>query len=294
MSSTKIWLSSLGRPVDQDEARISVFDRGFLYGDSVYETLRTSGGHFVEWTAHLDRLRRSGEGIGLEILLDNEAIHRALLSTVAASGNADSRVRIVVTRGVGPLMLDLREAEDQELVIFVQPLVVPSRERYERGVSAVIVGDTPRPTQPGLKTGNYLPNILALKRATERRGEDAIVCNRVGEITEGATSNLFMVHKGEVSTPPVEVGLLPGITRRRVIDLCEQLGLALHERHITPDALRASSEVFLTSSIRGIMPVTTLDGEMMSGGSPGPRTRQLMAAYEAWLSVIARGDGAPA
>ena len=101
-----------------------------------------------------------------------------------------------------------------------------------------------------------------------------------------------MVHSGEVITPPVEVGLLAGITRRRVIALCEQEGIVLHERRITPDVLRASSEVFLTSSIRGIMPVTKLDGDTVGGGGPGPKTRQLMTAYEAWLSAIACGDGA--
>jgi branched-chain amino acid aminotransferase len=292
MSSTRIWLSSLGVPVEPADAKISVFDRGFLYGDSVYETLRTSGGKFVRWHAHLDRLRRSAQGIGLEIAYGDADIRSAVRQTVEASGNSESRIRIVVTRGTGPLMLDVRGAEDQQLVVFVQPLTPISDAVYERGVSAVIVGDGPGLTQPGLKTGNYLPNILALKQAIEQRGDDAIVCNRAGEVAEGATSNVFMVSAGELSTPPLEDGLLAGITRSRVIELCAEVGLTLHERSISPAGLRSADEVFLTSSIRGIMPVTRLDGQPMSGERPGELTRRLMGAYEVWLSAIARGESA--
>jgi branched-chain amino acid aminotransferase len=292
MASTRIWISSLGRAVEPAEARISVFDRGFLYGDSVYETLRTSGGKFVEWGRHIQRLRRSAGGIGLEIDYSDEAIREAVRKTVEASGNEDSRIRIVVTRGTGPMMLDVREAENQQLVIFVQPLVLLGDEAYERGVSAVIIGDGPRMTQPGLKTGNYLPNILALKRAIEQRGEDALVCNALGEVVEGATSNLFLIEKGEVFTPPLEAGLLAGITRSRVIALSAEVGLTLTETRILPQRLREAEEVFLTSSVRGIMPVTRLDGRTVGQGGPGPITRKLMGAYEGWLESVARGESA--
>jgi branched-chain amino acid aminotransferase len=282
----------MGRPVEPAEARISVFDRGFLYGDSVYETLRTSGGEFVEWEPHMDRLRRSAGGIGLNISYSDEDIADAVRQTIEASGNEDSRVRIVVTRGAGKMMLDIREAQDQQLVVFVQPLVLLPEEAYERGVSVHIIGDGPRLTQPGLKTGNYLPNILALKRAIEKRGEDAIVCNAAGEVVEGATSNVFMVEAGRVFTPPLEAGLLAGITRSRVITLCGEVGLELSEERIMPERLRSASELFLTSSVRGIMPVTNLDDSVVGDGGPGPLTRKLMAAYEAWLAAIARGESA--
>ena len=284
---TRIWLSSAGGPVAPEDARISVFDRGFLYGDSVYETLRTAGGHLVEWQAHVDRLHRSAEGIGLELPFDEPTLRAAVRETLDAAGNTDSRVRIVVTRGTGPMMLDVRGTEDPQLVIFVQPHVELEDAAYARGVAAHIIGAAPV-SHPGLKTGNYLPNILALKRAIELRGDDAIVCNREGEVAEGATSNVFMVRGGELLTPPIEAGLLQGITRERVLGLCAELGLVVHERRFTPDELRAADEVFLTSSVRGVMPVTRLDGAVISGGKPGPLTAKIMAANRAYLAEIAR------
>lgn len=286
--TTKIWMSSRGAPVDPADATISVFDRGFLYGDSVYETLRTAGGKLVEWTEHMQRLERSAAGIGLELPFDEAELLEAVHATMAAAANPESRIRIVVTRGAGPMMLDIRGASDAQLVVFVQPLVELEAEAYERGVSAHIIGHQPSP-HPGLKTGNYLPNILAVKRAIELRGDDAILCNREGEIAEGATSNVFMVRGGSLTTPPLEAGLLAGITRQRVLGLCEQLGLRVDERRILPDELRLADEVFLTSSVRGVMPVTQLDDQPMSGGAPGPVTRRLMDANRAYLAKIAAG-----
>ena len=287
---TKVWLSRLGRAVDPHEATVSVFDRGFLYGDSVYETLRTIGGHYVEWDEHIERLHRSASGIGLEIPFDDAALRAAVDEAHEASGNVDSRIRIVVTRGSGHIMLDVRDVEDPQLVVYVQRLVETAPEAYERGLSAVIV-DSRASTHPGLKTGNYLPNILALQRAIEARGEDAILCNRDGEIAEGATSNIFMVEGGKVYTPELETGLLAGITRQRVIGIAARLGIELHETRILPERLREADEVFLTSSVRSIMPVTRLDGVEMSGGGPGPVTRRLMEANTAYLQGIASGGG---
>lgn len=287
---TKIWMSSLGRAVDPADAVVSVFDRGFLYGDSIYETLRTVGGKLVEWEAHMQRFQRSAAGIGLDMPFAEPEIRRAVQATLDAAGNAEGRVRVVITRGTGPMMLDVRGANDAQLVVFVQPLVELPDEAYERGVSAAIIGHSPI-SHPGLKTGNYLPNILALKRAIELRGEDAIVCNREGEVAEGATSNVFMVNTDDgstqVTTPPLEAGLLAGITRGRVIKLCAQLGLQIEERRFRPDELRAADEVFLTSSVRGVMPVTRLDDVPKSGGAPGPTTRKLLAANRAYLAEIA-------
>lgn len=278
---------------------MSVFDRGFLYGDSVYETLRTSGGVIVELERHLRRLHHSADGIALEIPFSDAAIVAAVQETLAAAAGPDAggerRIRIVLTRGGGPMMLDTRRSEAPLLVVFVQPLEVPTGAQYDAGISAVIVerSKTHRGfIDPGLKTGNYLPSIMALRIAIERNGDDAILCTPEGNIAEGATSNVFLVEGGEVWTPHLDEGLLSGITRARVLELAAELGLRTHESTISPERLRGADEVFLTSSIRGVMPVTRLDGEMVGDGRMGPVTRRIHEAYRADLVAIARGSAA--
>jgi branched-chain amino acid aminotransferase len=283
-----VYLSSVGRPVAPSEAKISVFDRGFLYGDSVYETLRTSGGHLVEWELHLRRLERSAQGIALEMPFSDQALESAVQQTLEAAGNPDSRVRVVVTRGAGAIALDIREAIGPQLVVYVQPLVALPREAYEKGIGAVIV-DVRRGAEVGLKTGNYLPNILALRQAIEKSGEDAIMTNFEGAVAEGATSNVFMVRQGRVLTPSLATGVLEGITRHTVLELTRGLGLEARETTIMPSELRAADELFLTSSVRGVMPVTRLDGHTVGNGTPGPVTRRILVAYQAYLASIARG-----
>lgn len=286
--STKIWLSTAGEPRDPQDATISVFDRGFLYGDSVYETLRTSNRRIVELGAHLDRLRRSADGIAFELPFSDAEITDAVERTLVAADNPDSRIRIIVTRGTGPIALDTRLAESPIMVVIVSPLVLPTAEEYERGIPAVIVPEREGSIRPGLKTGNYLGNILALRRAHELGAEDAIMCNADGAVAEGATSNLFMVVAGSVHTPSLATGLLAGITRGVVIRLLrERLGLPTCERTILPGELRGADELFLTSSVRGIMPVTTLDGAVVGSGSVGPLTRRVMMVYEDFLNEVA-------
>ena len=286
---TKVWLSTHARPLNPEDATISVLDRGFLYGDSVYETLRTSGGKVVEIEAHLERLDHSAAGIAFEQPFEHAAITRALSDTIEAASNSESRIRLIVTRGTGPLTLDSRVAESPLLAIIVQPLVLPSADDYERGIVAVVVGDRGGAVRPGLKTGNYLGNILALRRAHDLGAEDAIMCNG-GAVAEGATSNVFMIVGGEAHTPSLMTGLLAGITRQSIIDLLrDRLGIRVHERTITPDELRAADEVFLTASVRGVMPVSTLDGEVVGKGSCGPVTRRVIDAYNAYLDQVARG-----
>ncbi|MCA9695299.1 MAG: aminotransferase class IV [Myxococcales bacterium] len=283
--STKVWLSTHARPLDPEDATISVFDRGFLYGDSVYETLRTAGGSVVQLDEHLERLRRSAAGIAFELPFDGAAIQAAMAATLAAAANADSRVRVIVTRGTGPMSLDTRVARSPLLVIMVSPLEVPSLAERERGIAAVTVG---RETtiRPGLKTGNYLGNILAVRSAHEQGAEDAILCNDDGAVAEAATSNLFMVRAGHVSTPSLATGLLAGITRGTIMTLLEtELGLPVVERTILADELRDADELFLTSSVRGVMPVTTLDGARVGEGSAGPVTRRVFEVYDRFLGL---------
>jgi branched-chain amino acid aminotransferase len=290
--STKVYLSTAGRPLDPAEATVSVFDRGFLYGDSVYETLRTAGGAPVEMTRHLDRLRRSGLGIGLEIPFDDATLRRVVAETHAASGNPDSYVRMIVTRGTGPLMLDPRVSTSPLLVVLVQPLQLPAPALYEAGLAVRIVDVhkiSARSLDPTLKTGNYLNSIQALRQATDSAASDAIMCSPQGQVAEGATSNVFMVRGGALATPSLATGLLEGITRALVIHLAAELGIPCSEATIWPDELRAADEVFLTSSVRGPMPVTTLDAAPVGAGGVGAVTRRIMTRYAAYIDAVAAG-----
>ncbi|MBK9754300.1 MAG: aminotransferase class IV [Nannocystis sp.] len=290
--ASKVYLSSAGRVLDPGEASVSVFDRGFLYGDSVYETLRTAGGRPVELARHLDRLRRSALGIGLEIPFTDVALRAAIAETHAASGNADSYVRVIVTRGTGPLMLDPRVSSSPLLVVLVQELKLPTAALYEAGLSVRIVDVhkiSARSLDPTLKTGNYLNSIQALRQAAESAAEDAILCSPAGDVAEGATSNVFMVRAGELLTPALATGLLEGITRALVLALATELGIGWRETKIWPDELRAADEVFLTSSVRGAMPVTTLDGQRVGAGGVGPVTRRILTRYQAYIDAVAGG-----
>jgi branched-chain amino acid aminotransferase len=294
--STKVYLSTLGRTVDPDDAKISVFDRGFLFGDSVYETMRTAGGLPVELQRHVARLHRSAAGIGLDIPFRDPEIAAAITGCHQAAGNEESYVRVIVTRGTGPIMLDPRQSESPTLVVVVQTLHLPSDEDYERGVSAVIVEVQKAGgglLDPGIKTGNYLNNILALRQAIARGAEDAILSNGQGHVAEGATSNVFFVKDGELCTPHLETGLLAGITREVVCELATETGMAPTERVVRPDELRAADEVFLTSSVRGIMPVTRLDGRSVAQGGAGPVTRALRDRYARYLAEYNASGLAP-
>ncbi len=266
-----------------EEAKISVFDRGFLYGDSVYETIGTAYGRLFAAREHLVRLERSAERIGLRSPPRAE-IEKAVAETIAAAGNPESRVRVILTRGAGKLDLDPASTDDTQLIVIVFPLGAPTPEMYAKGVAVAIVSITrnnPRAIDPAVKSGNYLNNVLALGEARRRSGAyEAILCADDGCIAEGSTSNIFVVRGGEIWTPPPAVGILDGITRAKVIELCRANGLAFQERRFSPDELRGADEAFITSATRGVLPVTVVDEKPVGAGAPGPVTRRLMDLYD--------------
>jgi branched-chain amino acid aminotransferase len=272
-----------GRVCLPEDAKISVFDRGFLYGDSVYETIGTAYGRLFAASEHLDRLERSARRVGMRVPPRVE-IERAIADTVAAAGNTESRVRVILTRGAGKLDLDPASCDDTQLVVIVFPLGAPTAEMYEKGVSLAVVSvarNDPRAIDPAVKSGNYLNNVLALGEARRRTGAyEAILCAADGSVAEGSTSNVFAVVAGEVRTPPPEVGILDGITRAKVIELCRESHIPFAERRILPDELRAADEVFITSATRGVLPVTRIDERPVGTGVPGTVTRRLMALYD--------------
>lgn len=270
-----------------EDARISVFDRGFLYGDSVYEVIRTYQGVPFELDAHLARLESSAHRIGMRLPVPLSTFAAEVAETHAASGNPDSYVRIVSTRGSGTLGLDPRLAEDPVRMVIAMPLNPPGPEAYRDGVAIALVSvrrNLRDAIDPAAKTGNYLNSVMALAEAKTRGAYEAVMLDHRDYVTEGASSNVFCVMGETILTPPLDVGILEGITRAVVFKVCRQAGLRVLELPLTAQALEAADEVFITSSIREIVPVVRVDDSKVGAGVPGPvyaRIRQLFDAYVA-------------
>jgi branched-chain amino acid aminotransferase len=274
---------------DEKTAVIPVFDRGFLYGDSVYEVPRTVQGKPLDLDRHLDRLDRSSAQIGIP-LFPRAELFDAVARALAAAGNPDSYIRVVVTRGAGEISLDPAAADRPRLIVLVKDLRLPPPEDYERGVDVALVGvmrNPRRAVDPAVKSGNYLNNILAFAEARRRGASEAFMLNAEGRLVEGSTSNIFIVTGDRVRTPAFEDGLLDGITRRRILDLCAGAGIPAEEAHLSADDLREADEVFLSSSVRGVLPVTSESGAPIGDGRPGPVTRMVMRLYAGHLDQVA-------
>jgi branched-chain amino acid aminotransferase len=286
-----------GKIHDERTAVVPVFDRGFLYGDSVYEVTRTVAGRPLDLDRHLDRLERSAAAIDMRVPPRVEIVD-AIDQTLRVAANAESYLRVIATRGAGDIGLDPALADRPRLVVIVRPLALPTAEQIKNGVDVAIVSvrrNLRRALDPAVKSGNYLNNVLALAEARRtQRAHESIMCNAEGLLVEGSTSNIFVVNRGMVRTPALEDGLLDGITRRRVLELARAEGIECEETHLLPDALRGADEAFLTSSIRGVLPVVVVDGVPVRDGRPGPITRRVMQSYERYLAAAAgRGMSPP-
>ena len=279
-----------GRLVPPEQALVPVLDRGFLYGDSVYEVVRTYGGRPFAVERHLLRMERTAARIALT-LPAREHLLAELQRTLDAAGNAESYARIIVTRGEGKFGLGLHLADGlHRLVIIVRPLEQPAPEVYERGLQMAIARTRRNPPQsldPALKTGNYLNNILALREAHDAGADDAILLDLAGHVTEASTSNVFFVHAGMIVTPPLALGMLEGVTRGIAIEVARAEGLMVREEPHGPEALAAADEVFVTSTLREVLPVTSLvfldsgaRTRQVANGKPGPLSQRLHAAFK--------------
>ena len=265
-----------------EQAFVSVYDRGFLYGDSVFETLRTYGGKAYAIEEHLLRLVRSAERVLITIPVALAELRDEVLRAIEASKNLDSYVRIMVTRGTGPMGLDPDLAEHPSRVVLVEPLVVPSSESYRSGIGAIFVRTaraTDATSAEGAKVANYLTSLLALREARLAGAAEALVVDGRGFVVEGATSNLFVVAKGELATPPEEAGILPGITRAHLLEAARNLGIVTHLQPVSESALLAADEVFISSSIREVLPVVRVGSHTIGSGVPGLVTRRLHAEF---------------
>ena len=285
-----------GRLVSPREATVSVFDRGFLYGDSVYEVVRTYAFRPFELTRHLERLGRSARRLALTLPWDAARIRAELLRTLEASRGGDPAdppetapwnagersIRIIMTRGAGEVGLDPALAVEPRAIVIAGPLRAPPARAYREGAGCRIVGvrhDAPDAVDTTAKTGAHLSNVLAMKEAREAGAHEALLLDRDGFVTEGASSNVFAVRGGRLETPSLAAGILEGVTRGIVIELAQAEGSPVREAALRPDDLAGADEIFITSTAREILPVTVLDGRAVGSGRVGPCTTRLHASF---------------
>ena len=266
------------------EARVSVLDRGFLYGDSVFETLRTYGGVPFALERHLARLEWSASLAHIPMPLSRQALSQEITAAVASAGNPESYVRVMITRGTGELGLDPGLAGTPARVVIVTPLAVPKAEVYERGIAAVtfpLRRSADGTEAAGAKIGNYLVSVLAMGKARDRGAAEALIVDGAGRVVEGATSNVFFVADGALVTPPEDAGILPGITRAVVLDVAASLGIPVSFRCPTIGELLTMDEMFISSSIRELVAVVRVDDTAVGDERPGPVYRRLLDAFRA-------------
>lgn len=270
-----------GMIVPLDAARVSVLDRGFLYGDAVFEALRTYRGRPDALEQHLVRLEQSCAILGFSLGVARAELASEIERAIAAVPAPERYLRIMITRGELPEALAPQGATRSRRVIVVRPLSVAASALYERGIRASSYVAPPSPLWAGAKPSAYLNNLLALGRAQAAGVDDALLLGAGGELLEGATSSAFVVQAGELFTPPLALGILPGITRDRVLGCARASGLHVREKLLTIHDVYRADELFLTSSVRLIVAVVEVDGVRIGSGEPGPVTRQVAAAYRA-------------
>lgn len=278
-----------GSILPEADARIPVLDRGFLFGDSIYEVIRTVGGVPFAWPEHLARLRTSAAGIGLQLDLDDRAIMQRATATMAQAANPESYVRIIVTRGTGTAPnIDLAWAPGPpRWAILVRPLPAPSGKPIHLAVIDRRRND-PRALDPAVKSGNYLNNVLGLAEARALGATDCVFLNSRDMVSEASTANLFAVRGGAVQTPPLSAGILAGVTRSLLLHYCRQQGIACAEQDLTVADLRHADELFLSSTLRDVAAVSMLDGAAIGDGQPGPITRRLIEGFGAEVRRLSR------
>ncbi len=276
----KIWLD--GKLVDQEEAKISVFDHGLLYGDGVFEGIRVYNGRVFELEAHIKRLYESAKVIRLVVPMSRSKLIGAVEKTVEANAVIDGYIRLVVTRGTGTLGLNPLICENSKLFIIADNIQLYPEELYEKGmkvVSATTVRNHPLAIPPQVKSLNYLNNILAKIEALDNDVPEAIMYNHEGYVAEATGDNVFIVRDGVIYTPPAEAGSLEGITRGIVIKLAKEEGLEVVEKNLTRFDLYICDEFFLTGTAAEVIGIVEIDGRVIGDGKPGPVTRLLRKKF---------------
>ncbi len=272
-----------GKYYDKPDAKISVYDHGLLYGDGVFEGIRVYHGKVFRLKEHLERLYDSARSIALEIPMGREELAKAVEETVRVNERRDGYIRLVVTRGTGTLGLDPRKC-DSQIIIIVDGISLYPEELYENGleiITAATIRSHPAALSPRVKSLNYLNNILAKIEAIRGGCLEALMLNHKGEVAECTGDNVFILKHGELRTPPIDAGILEGVTRNAVIELAtKRAGLTVKEMVLTRHDVFTAEEFFLTGTAAEIIPVVKCDGRPIGTGKPGPVTKRLRELFK--------------
>ncbi|HMC75611.1 MAG TPA: aminotransferase class IV [Vicinamibacterales bacterium] len=281
-----------GKIAPADQAVVPVYDHGFVYGEGVYETLRTYNRVPFLYDRHMRRLRQSAERLLLDVPFSDKALLQWMDQTVAAAGELEEGyIRVLLTRGVGDLNYDPKSTPTPTTVIIVKPLEAPAPRVFDDGIRIALVDmlrNHPKSVNPIIKSNNLLNNALAMQAAYRAGAEEALMCNYRGELTECSQANFFMVRGGAALTPASDAGLLEGVTRAFIFELGKEIGIDVREEVLTPKDLATADEMFITSTTRELSPVVNVDGRAVGSGKPGPVTRQLLELYQRRAQELTR------
>ncbi len=271
-----------GTLLPEGQVRISPFDHGFLYGDGIFEGIRAYNGRIFELEAHLERLFDSAKSLLLDIPTGREGIADAILATVRANQLHNAYIRLVVSRGPGDLGLDPFKCPDPTILIIADQIQLFPEELYETGLplaSAALRRPSGDVLNPQIKSLNYLNSVLAKIEAHQRGVPEMVLLNQLGHVVEGTGDNIFIVRKGTLITPPRSAGILPGITRRVVMELAGEAGYTVQEENFTLHELYNADECFLTGTAAELIPAISCDGRVIGSGRPGPVARALRTRF---------------
>lgn len=282
--SLKVYIN--GKLVDKEQACVSVFDHGFLFGDGIFEGMRSYGGKVFRLEEHLRRLWDSAKSIWLEIPITREEMAQAVNDTLKVNSIQDGYIRLIVTRGQGTLGLDAHLCKNPLIVIITDHIALYPAEFYEKGleiITASTMRNHPAAMNPRIKSLNYLNNILAKIEGHHAGCVEALMLNHKGEVAECTGDNIFLVRDGQLLTPPTDAGILEGITRAAVMELAVEAGVPVREMAITRHDVYVADECFLTGSAAEVIPVVKVDDRVIGDGHPGPVTRDLAQRFRALI-----------
>ncbi|OAJ72567.1 branched-chain amino acid aminotransferase [Brevibacillus sp. SKDU10] len=284
MTQQLIYLN--GEFVEKENAKISVYDHGFLYGDGIFEGIRVYNGNIFRLQEHIERLYESALSIMLVIPMKIEEMMDAVVETVRKNELRDAYIRLVISRGDGDLGLDPRSCKRANIVIIVEQLRLFPQELYETGLKIVTVPtrrNKPDALNPKIKSLNYLNNVMVRMEASMANVSEALMLNSEGYVTEGSGDNIFLVKKGVIYTPPTYLGALDGITRQAIMDIARELGYVVKEEPFTRHDVYIADEVFLTGTAAEVISVSEVDARVIRDGKPGPVTKQLLEEFRRYV-----------
>lgn len=282
------WIYLNGEFVKKEDATISVFDHGFLYGDGIFEGIRIYNGNIFKCKEHLDRLYDSAHSIALTIPLTQDEMEQVLIESVNKNGLRDGYIRLVVSRGPGNLGLDPRSCPKANVIVIVEQLQLYSDEAYENGLKIISVStrrNVPDALNPKIKSLNYLNNVLVKIQANLAGVGEALMLNSQGFVAEGSGDNVFIIKNDVVYTPPSYIGALEGITRAAIIDICKKEGYELREEPFTLHDVYVADEVFLTGTAAEVIAVREVDGRTIGAGKAGPITKHLLQEFRKIVEI---------